>query len=167
MRFDWTESDGRPVMAMPSDRNGLHVLSRYECLHLLAAGHVGRIGLSVQALPVVLPVNYAVLDGGVVLRSGAGTKLDAALALELGLANRVVEPAELASAACALAEELAKGPPLAFAKIKSAVRESFRGTIDDALVREKAGQIELLQTEDLAEGVMAWAQRREPEFKGR
>lgn len=46
---------------------------------LLAAGTVGRVALSQNALPVVLPVNYAVLDGDVVIRTGAGTKLDAAL----------------------------------------------------------------------------------------
>jgi nitroimidazol reductase NimA-like FMN-containing flavoprotein (pyridoxamine 5'-phosphate oxidase superfamily) len=64
---------------MPVDRNGLEILSREECLHLLAHAHVGRIALSVRALPVVLPVNFAVLDDDIVMRSGPGTKLDAAL----------------------------------------------------------------------------------------
>jgi enoyl-CoA hydratase/carnithine racemase len=95
-----------------------------------------------------------------------GTKIDAPLALELGLANRVVSPEALADTARALADELAKGPPLALAQIKQAVREGFRGTIDDALAREKQGQIGLLNSQDMLEGVMAWAQRRDPEFKG-
>jgi enoyl-CoA hydratase/carnithine racemase len=96
-----------------------------------------------------------------------GTKIEAWLAHELGLANRVVEPAELLDTARALAHELCKGPPRALAQIKAAVRESFGGTIDDALAREKRGQLGLLQSEDLVEGVMAWAERREPSFKGR
>ena len=57
----------------------LQTLSPEECALLLAAGSVGRVGISERALPVVLPVNYAVLDGDIVIRTGAGTKLDAAL----------------------------------------------------------------------------------------
>ncbi|MCU1449692.1 MAG: pyridoxamine 5-phosphate oxidase-related FMN-binding protein [Acidimicrobiales bacterium] len=57
----------------------LESLSSEECQNLLALGTIGRVGISVGALPVVLPVNYALLDGDVVIRTGAGTKLDAAL----------------------------------------------------------------------------------------
>jgi enoyl-CoA hydratase/carnithine racemase len=96
-----------------------------------------------------------------------GTKIEAAQALELGLCNRVVEPEVLDARARELAHELALGPPLAHARIKAAVRESFRGGIDDALAREKAGQLELLASEDVMEGIVAWAQRRDPKFKGR
>jgi enoyl-CoA hydratase/carnithine racemase len=96
-----------------------------------------------------------------------GTKIDAGMAHELGLANRVVAPGELAAAARALAEELAKGPPLVYAEIKRAVMASARGTIDDALSREKTGQLGLLSSQDFMEGVMAWAQRREPSFSGK
>jgi enoyl-CoA hydratase/carnithine racemase len=96
-----------------------------------------------------------------------GTRIDAALARDVGLANRVVEPEQLASAARGLAAELSKGPPLALARIKQAVREGTAGGLDEALAREKANQLGLLQTEDLVEGVMAWAQRRSPEFKGK
>lgn len=58
----------------------LELLSPEECGRLLAQRSVGRVGISVGALPVVLPVNYAMLDGDVVVRTGEGTKLDAALA---------------------------------------------------------------------------------------
>ncbi|MCU1380584.1 MAG: pyridoxamine 5-phosphate oxidase-related FMN-binding protein [Acidimicrobiales bacterium] len=57
------------------------VLSPEVCRSLLAGHSLGRVGLSVDALPVVLPVNYVldlVLDR-VVLWSGPGDKLGAAL----------------------------------------------------------------------------------------
>src|SRR5262245_4464281 len=95
-----------------------------------------------------------------------GTKLEAAQALELGLCNRVVEAERMSETASALAGELANGPPLAFAEIKQAVRESFHGNVLDALEREKRGQLRLLSSKDVLEGVMAWAERREPDFKG-
>jgi enoyl-CoA hydratase/carnithine racemase len=96
-----------------------------------------------------------------------GTKIEAQLALELGLTNRVVTPDELLGSARELAGELANGPPLAMREIKQAVRESFKGTVDDALAREKTGQLGLLASADMMEGVLAWAQRREPRFQGK
>jgi nitroimidazol reductase NimA-like FMN-containing flavoprotein (pyridoxamine 5'-phosphate oxidase superfamily) len=60
------------------DRNGLEVLSRDECVELLSAATIGRIGVSSGALPLVLPVNFCVDGDRIVLRTGEGTKLDAA-----------------------------------------------------------------------------------------
>jgi nitroimidazol reductase NimA-like FMN-containing flavoprotein (pyridoxamine 5'-phosphate oxidase superfamily) len=68
-------SDHAPV---PVDRNGLEVLGHDECLNLLARARLGRIGLSIGALPTVLPVNFRLVDGHVVFRTGVGSKLDAA-----------------------------------------------------------------------------------------
>jgi nitroimidazol reductase NimA-like FMN-containing flavoprotein (pyridoxamine 5'-phosphate oxidase superfamily) len=61
-----------------SDRNGLEKLSRSECMRLLESASIGRVGVSIGALPVILPVNFAVVDGDIIIRTGAGTKLDAA-----------------------------------------------------------------------------------------
>jgi len=96
-----------------------------------------------------------------------GTRIDAALAREIGLANRVVDPDTIVHEAGSLAAKLAKGPPLALERIKRAVREGFGGTIEDALRREKENQLTLLASQDLMEGVVAWAQRRDPVFKGK
>ena len=60
------------------DRNGLEVLEREECIALLAGATVGRIAITSNALPVVLPVNFVLLDDRIVIRTGRGTKLDAA-----------------------------------------------------------------------------------------
>ncbi len=96
-----------------------------------------------------------------------GEKIAASRALELGLANRVVEPDALAAAAAGLAQALADGPPLALAAIKRAVRQGWQDGLDAALAREKAGQVELLRSQDMLAGVMAWMQGKKPEFAGR
>jgi uncharacterized protein len=63
---------------MQTDRNGLEVLDRAECLRLLAGSLLGRVAVSIGALPVILPVNF-LLDGDrILIRTGEGTKLAAA-----------------------------------------------------------------------------------------
>ena len=105
---------------VPTDRNGLAILTRDECFELLGRAHVGRIALSIGALPVILPVNFHLLDDDVIVRSGPGTKMDAALThtvvafevdafspldhsgwsvLVQGLATEIVDPEELRRAA--------------------------------------------------------------------
>ncbi len=96
-----------------------------------------------------------------------GEPVPAAEALAIGLANRVVPPAELRAEAMTLAHRLAKGPPLAYAEIKKAVRAGLGGTIDGTLALEKKGQLRCLTSNDCMEGVLAWAQKREPSFQGK
>jgi len=95
-----------------------------------------------------------------------GTRIDAELAQSLGLANRLVEPGQALNEARSLAQSLAVGPPLALAAIKSAVRQSASGTIDDALEREQRGQTALLKSQDFREGVAAWSAKRAAKFRG-
>ena len=56
----------------------LEILSEEECRRLLEMGEVGRVGITVQGVPEILPVNYRMIDENVVFRSGIGTKLHAA-----------------------------------------------------------------------------------------
>lgn len=57
---------------------GLELLDDGDCLALLRSVPIGRVGVSVEALPAIFPVNF-VLDGwDVVFRTGSGTKLAAA-----------------------------------------------------------------------------------------
>jgi nitroimidazol reductase NimA-like FMN-containing flavoprotein (pyridoxamine 5'-phosphate oxidase superfamily) len=58
----------------------LEVLSEAECRHLLTQVPVGRVGVTVGGLPVILPVNYRMDEDDVVFRTGDGTKLRAAVA---------------------------------------------------------------------------------------
>jgi nitroimidazol reductase NimA-like FMN-containing flavoprotein (pyridoxamine 5'-phosphate oxidase superfamily) len=59
--------------------NTVEELTPHACLSLLARHSFGRVGLSVGSLPVVLPVNYVLDADRIVLRSGSGSKLTAAL----------------------------------------------------------------------------------------
>ena len=64
---------------MEVDRNGLEVLSRDAGLGLLATATLGRVGVSSGALPSVLPVNFRFDGHQILIRTGVGTKLDAAV----------------------------------------------------------------------------------------
>ena len=63
---------------MEVDRNGLEILDREASLRLLASATLGRIAVTIGALPVVLPVNFRLVDDRIVFRTGIGTKFDAA-----------------------------------------------------------------------------------------
>jgi enoyl-CoA hydratase/carnithine racemase len=93
-------------------------------------------------------------------------KLEAKDLEALGLLTSVVPPAALQAETMALAQRIEKGPPLAFAALKSAVYGSL-GDLEAALMREREGQLRLLKSQDVMEGIMAWAQKREPDFQGR
>jgi enoyl-CoA hydratase/carnithine racemase len=95
-----------------------------------------------------------------------GSRLDAATALALGLVNRVVAPESLLEESRALAARLAECPPLAVRAIKRAVRDAQSSNLDQALSRERKGQLELLASADAREGVSAFLERRAPQFRG-
>ncbi len=61
------------------DRNGLEILSREESLRLVGTTRLGRVAVVVGGLPVVLPVNFALMGEDVVFRTATGTKLLAAI----------------------------------------------------------------------------------------
>ena len=56
------------------------VLSREQCLARLASTQIGRIGVSIDALPVIFPVHFILADEAVLFRTALGTKLDSAAA---------------------------------------------------------------------------------------
>lgn len=57
----------------------LEILDEGECLTLLASAALGRVAVSIAALPAVFPVNFALYDRRIAFRTGPGTKLDAAM----------------------------------------------------------------------------------------
>ena len=63
-------------MADIEERTGLEVLDRRECLALLAASSLGRIAVVGDGgRPLIFPVNFALDDEAIVLRTDPGTKL--------------------------------------------------------------------------------------------
>ena len=57
----------------------MRALTREQCLSLLTTVAIGRVGVSIDALPVILPVNFLVLEDWILFRTVPGTKLDAAM----------------------------------------------------------------------------------------
>jgi nitroimidazol reductase NimA-like FMN-containing flavoprotein (pyridoxamine 5'-phosphate oxidase superfamily) len=62
-------------MIVARDRNRLEILDRDACRHLLGTQVLGRIGVTVNALPVVLPVNYQLFDGQLIIQTERETRL--------------------------------------------------------------------------------------------
>ncbi|HET9442009.1 MAG TPA: pyridoxamine 5'-phosphate oxidase family protein [Acidimicrobiales bacterium] len=58
--------------------DGLELLTPDEARRLLASCEVGRVGVTMGALPAIFPVNYRVIDGAIVFRTAEGSKLAAA-----------------------------------------------------------------------------------------
>jgi 2-(1,2-epoxy-1,2-dihydrophenyl)acetyl-CoA isomerase len=96
-----------------------------------------------------------------------GERIYGPQAVEMGLANRAVPDGALIDTAREWAARLAAGPTLSIGAMKLGMRRALHGTFRDALHWE-AMMISLIsQTEDAAEGLMAFYQKRPPEFKGR
>jgi len=92
--------------------------------------------------------------------------LSAADAHACGLVSHVVDDADFVETVDKLARRLSSGPPLGFAATKKAINAATLSGLDDALERERAGQTILLRTDDVAEGMRAFSERRRPVFRG-
>jgi enoyl-CoA hydratase/carnithine racemase len=95
-----------------------------------------------------------------------GAQLDAARALELGLADRVLPASELLAVAAAHAREFAHGPRAALAAAKAAIRAAVETPGPTGLARERDLFVELFGTADQREGMRAFLEKRDPEFGG-
>ncbi|MBU2983686.1 crotonobetainyl-CoA hydratase [Lentibacter algarum] len=99
-----------------------------------------------------------------------GRWFDAKEAQGWGLVNEIVAGGELLDRAWSLARLLASGPPLVYAAIKEIVRDAEDRTFQDSMNRVTKSQLKTVRTlytsEDQLEGAIAFAEKREPLWKG-
>jgi len=100
-----------------------------------------------------------------------GRWFDAEEALRWGLLREITAPGDLLDRAWDLARQLESGPPLVFAAIKEIVREAEAMRFQDALNRVTKRQFPtvdvLYSSDDQLEGARAFAEKRDPVWKGR
>jgi enoyl-CoA hydratase/carnithine racemase len=97
----------------------------------------------------------------------SGDMVDAETALRLGLVSEVVPPEQLLERARALAEKLAGKAPLAVAATKRAVAAGLDRPLEEALAVERREFVGVFRSEDAAEGVRAFLEKRTPVWRGR
>ncbi|MDG6079251.1 2-(1,2-epoxy-1,2-dihydrophenyl)acetyl-CoA isomerase [Erythrobacter litoralis] len=95
-----------------------------------------------------------------------GEKVHAEEAERIGLIYRCVEDDALESDARALAERLANGPTVALGAMKQVMRQGLQADLATTLSAEAEAQRQAGNTQDAAEGAMAFLQKRKAEFKG-
>ncbi|MFI5910998.1 enoyl-CoA hydratase/isomerase family protein [Dactylosporangium sp. NPDC051541] len=96
-----------------------------------------------------------------------GGDLSVADAERLGIVHRVVAPAELDAAAGELAARLAAGPTVAIGLAKRLLNHSLDADRVAAFDREEMAVAMNVWTEDSAEGLRSFAEKRDPVFRGR
>jgi enoyl-CoA hydratase/carnithine racemase len=96
-----------------------------------------------------------------------GERLTAQEALEAGIVNRVVPHDEFDAAVADWAAKLASKSPLVMKLGKDAIWQQLDMPLSDALAYLRSQLTIELSTEDAVEGVMAFFEKREPEWKGR
>jgi enoyl-CoA hydratase/carnithine racemase len=95
-----------------------------------------------------------------------GKRINAPEALNIGLINKVSQPGELMNDAKDLAHRLAKQAPLAVKAILESVTLGLETTLEEGLKVEGKNLTMVSGTKDAIEGMTAFLQKREAQFKG-
>lgn len=96
-----------------------------------------------------------------------GNPITAEEGRELGLVNRVVEDGDVEGAARDIVDDAMANAPLAVEEALRLVDEGMDASLDTAMQYEQAVTAYLYTTEDNAEGIRAFTEDRDPEFRGR
>lgn len=94
-----------------------------------------------------------------------GAQYSADECYRMGLVNKVVEPEELMPAAIAMAKQIGANSPLALAYAKQAINRGLDMDIDDGIAYEELITYKCYATPDREEGMQAFVDKRDPEFK--
>ena len=94
-------------------------------------------------------------------------RIPAARCVELGLANKVVPSDQMRDAAIEWASQLAERAPLSLAATKKAMRYAMQNDWASSFELEAELQEQLRNSQDAAEGVAAFLQKRSPTFRGK
>lgn len=95
-----------------------------------------------------------------------GERLGAERAEQWGLINQVVDDGDLEATASALAERLSRGPRLAQAQMKQLLNQRDYAGLEQAMEIEAQAQARQAEAPEFVEGVMAFLQKRQPDFTG-
>lgn len=114
-----------------------------------------------QRLPRTIPIGLA-LEMIFTAR-----RIDAQEAYRIGLVNKVMPRADLMEATISLANQICANAPLAVQTAKMAVWQGLDLPLADGLRLEQALAEPVRQTEDVQEGIAAFAEKRSPQFKGK
>ncbi len=96
-----------------------------------------------------------------------GSSIGAREAEKLGLVSRVVPNGFALDEAKRMAKEIALLPPLAIRSAKESILQAFETTLSDGLLKERESFFQLLSTEDKAEGIKAFMEKRKPVYRGK
>ncbi|MFF5365721.1 crotonase/enoyl-CoA hydratase family protein [Streptomyces sp. NPDC013187] len=96
-----------------------------------------------------------------------GEAVDGRRAGELGLANRVTSKGQAVAEALRLAERVAENAPLALAAVKRVVRAADGASDEEAFAFQRTQMKSLMASDDVREGMTAFAERRPARWTGR
>jgi len=88
-------------------------------------------------------------------------------ALQHGLVNRIFPVSDYLDEALNFADEIASRAPLAARAAKKAINAAFESSLTDGLAEEKRVFYELFETEDQKEGMLAFVEKRKPNWTGK
>jgi 2-(1,2-epoxy-1,2-dihydrophenyl)acetyl-CoA isomerase len=97
----------------------------------------------------------------------SGEPVAAGRMYNLGVVNRIVPSERLEEETTDWARELALGPSKAYGMMKKIIDRSFTTSLDEILEQERITQTLMISTEDHAEGVSAFKNKRRPSFSGK